>query len=135
MQELSARMNKPNNVIRVPLLKEEAFFKYWFEFLQPFHHLAKKERLVLTNLALERFRIGKVVSDNDMADKMLFSHEKINEIIRKSEISAVYFKSVMAKLRKIGIFSGRKMNPRFMPIYSGEKDFSLLITFSIDAPK
>lgn len=128
-------MNKPNNVIRIPPLKEEVFFKYWFEFLQPFHHLAKKERAILTNLAIERYKICKVVTDDDMVDKMLFSHDKIDGVIKKSEVSVVYFKAVLAKLRRLGIFNGRKMNPKFMPNYKGDRDFSLYISFEIDASK
>ena len=36
-------MGKINNVITIPTSTEGKFFKYWFEFLRPFHKLTDRE--------------------------------------------------------------------------------------------
>jgi hypothetical protein len=35
-------MNTNVNVVRIPATVESNFFKYWFEFLKPYHKLRKK---------------------------------------------------------------------------------------------
>ena len=40
---------KANNIIRIPTSLNGKFFKYWFEFLKPFHKLTDREIDVITS--------------------------------------------------------------------------------------
>ena len=57
---------KINNVIRIPTSVENKFFRYWFEFLAPFHKLTNKEMDVATSFVKTRFELSKVITDKEL---------------------------------------------------------------------
>ena len=56
--------NRVNNVIRIPASLEGSFFKYWFLFLEPFHHLTAREIDVIACFVKQRFELSKVIKDD-----------------------------------------------------------------------
>ena len=76
-------MNKNiNNVIRVPTSLNGKFFRYWFEFLQPFHKLTNREIDVIASLVKQRYELSKVIKDNALLDKIAMS-EDIKKKVRE----------------------------------------------------
>ena len=59
-----------NNVIRIPT-SQKKFFRYWYEFLKPFHKLTDREIDVITAFTYERYLLSKVISDEDILDKVV----------------------------------------------------------------
>ena len=47
-------MKKANNIVRIPTSLNGKFFRYWFEFLQPFHNLTNREIDVITAFVKQR---------------------------------------------------------------------------------
>ena len=67
-------MNKEiNNVIRIPTSLNSKFFRYWFEFLQPFHKLTEREIDVITSLVKQRYELSKVIKDDEILDRVTMS--------------------------------------------------------------
>lgn len=56
-------MGRINNVISIPTTIEGKFFRYWLEFLRPFHKLSDRELDVVSAFLKERYELSKVVSD------------------------------------------------------------------------
>ena len=59
---------KPNNVIRIPCT-EDTLFRYWLEFLIPFHNLTSRETDVATAFLRERHNLSKVILDDNLIDR------------------------------------------------------------------
>ena len=57
----------------IPVEENEDFFRYWFEILKPFHHLTNRAMDVATAMIRKRHELSKVISDNQILDKILFS--------------------------------------------------------------
>ena len=51
-----------NNVIRIKTSFGGNFFRYWFEFLKPFHSLTEREIDVISELVKRRYELSKVIS-------------------------------------------------------------------------
>ena len=63
---------RPNNTIRIPC-DLNSLFRYWLKFLTPFHNLTSRELDVATAFLKERYRLSKVILDNDLIDRTLMS--------------------------------------------------------------
>jgi hypothetical protein len=50
-----------NNVIRIPTTLKDSFFKYWLEFLRPFHGLTNKEIELAAVIIQKRHELSKVI--------------------------------------------------------------------------
>ena len=59
-----------DNVIRIPCKASSNFFRHWFQFLTPFHHLTDREMEVAACLVKHRYELSKVILDNDLLDKV-----------------------------------------------------------------
>ena len=121
-----------NNVVRIPTSIDGKFFRYWFEFLQPFHHLTEREIDIITAFVKERYALSKVIKDNDILDRVTMSDETKRKVREECKISLAHFQVIMGKLRKGKVILDNKINPRFIP--SVEEDqgvFKLLILFEL----
>ena len=63
-------MSKNTNICRIPTSLETRFFKYWFEFLEPFHKLTGREIDVITSFLKQRYLLSKVIQDEEILDKV-----------------------------------------------------------------
>lgn len=129
-------MNTNVNVVRIPATVETNFFKYWFEFLKPYHKLTSREIDVISELVKIRFQLSKVILDEDVLDSVLMSEDTKKKVREICKIKLSHFQVIMGKLRKHGIIVNDKINKRFIPNIKEEaKDFRLIFYFDLDGFK
>lgn len=119
-----------DNVVRIPCKLDYSFFKMWFMFLQPFHHLTEREMEVATSFVKQRYELSKVVSDNDILDKLVMSEDTKRKVREECNITLPHFQVIMGKLRKNNIIIDGKLNPRYIPRVVEERgSFKLMLLF------
>lgn len=120
---------KPNNVIRIPC-KIENVFRYWLEFLLPFHHLTDREIDVATQFLIKREQLSKVILDENILEKTLLSEDTQKEVRDICDVTNQHFQVIKSKLKQKKFFLGDRINPRLIPnIKEGKGDFQLLLLF------
>lgn len=125
-------IKKSNNVVRIPSSLKGKFFRYWLEFLKPFHQLTDREIDVATSFIKHRYELSKVIKDNDILDRVTMSEDTKRRVREECNITLPHFQVIMGKLRKSKIIVDGKINPRFIPnIREGEEFFELLLLFDL----
>ena len=120
---------KPNNVIRVPCTLD-SLFRYWLDFLTPFHNLTSRETDVATAFLRERYKLSKVILDSDLVDRTLMSEESQRKLRQECELTNQHFQVIKSKLKSKKFFINDKINPRLIPnINDVVKSFQLLLVF------
>lgn len=128
---MSVKQN-PHNVIRIPTSLDGKFFRYWFEFLKPFHNLTSREMDVITAFAKKRFELSKQISDTNILDKFLMSDDIKREIRDECNMSLSHFQVIIGKLKNNNLIVDDKINPRFIPnIVEEDGNFKLLLFFDL----
>lgn len=126
---------KPHSVINIPTSLDK-FFRYWFEFLKPFHRLTNREMDVMTAFVKKRFYLGKDINNNELLDKVLLSDEIKKEVREECGISVTHFQVIMGKIRDNRLIVDNKVNPRYIPnIIVEDGNFKLLLLFNFDEEK
>lgn len=125
---------KINGVIHIPSSLKGSFFRYWLEFLSPFHDLSPREMDVAACFLKQRYILSQAITDNNLLDDIVMSQETKKKIIQECNISTAHFQMVMSKLRKSKIIINDKLNPKFVPkgMSEGDKSFQLLLYFDLD---
>ena len=119
-----------DNVVRIPCKLDYSFFKMWFMFLQPFHHLTEREMEVATSFVKQRYELSKVVSDNDILDRLVMSEDTKRKVREECNITLPHFQVIMGKLRKNSIIVDGKLNPRYIPrVIEKNGSFKLMLLF------
>ena len=119
-----------DNVVRIPCKLDYSFFKMWFMFLQPFHHLTEREMEVATSFVKQRYELSKVVSDNGILDRLVMSEDTKRKVREECNITLPHFQVIMGKLRKNNIIVDGKLNPRYIPRVIDENgSFKLMLLF------
>ena len=125
-------MGKMNNVIRIPTSISTSFFRFWFEFLRPFHNLTDREMQVASSLLKRRYELSKVIQDEVILDKVVMSEDTKKVVREKCNISLPHFQVIMGKLRKNKVILDGRINPRFIPNLTEEQgSFRLLLNFEL----
>lgn len=120
----------PHGVISIPTSLDTNFFRYWFEFLRPFHNLTSRELDVITALAKHRYELSKVITDDIILDKVVMSEDIRKQIREECNLSLPHFQVIMGKLRENKVIVDNKINPRFIPSVKEEDgNFKLLLFF------
>lgn len=128
---MSTKLN-PHSVIRIPTSVDK-FFRYWFEFLRPFHSLTNRETDVITSFTKKRFYLSKDISNDDLLDKVLMSDDIKKEVREECNISLPHFQVIMGKLRENKLIVNNKVNPRYIPnIIEKDGNFKLLLLFDLN---
>lgn len=123
---------KANNIIRIPTSLEGKFFRYWFEFLKPFHNLTEREIDVIALFVQKRYELSKVISDNKILDNVVMSEDIKAKIRTELGITLSHFQVIMGKLRKSKVIVDNRINPKFIPnIYEDKGSFQLLLLFDL----
>ena len=124
---------KVNNVIGLsqsPLGDE--FFKYWFVFLKPLHHLTDREIDVIASFTKHRYELSKVIKDDALLDTVLMSEETKRKVRDDCHITLAHFQVIMGNLRKNKVIVNNKINPKLIPNLSEDaKSLQLLVLFPI----
>lgn len=123
-----------NNIIRIPTSLQGKFFRYWFEFLLPFHNLTSREMDVATAFIKHRFELSKSISDDAILDMVTMSDDTKAKIREECNITTPHFQVIIGKLKKAKIIVDNKINPRFIPknINSDDTSFQLLLYFDFN---
>lgn len=121
-----------NNVVRIPTSLDTGFFRYWFEFLRPFHGLTDREMQVASHLLKVRHTLSKVIQDDVILDKVVMSEDTKKSIRTECGISLAHFQVIMGKLRKSRVIIDNRINPKFIPNITEEHgSFRLLLNFEL----
>ena len=128
------KKKKVNGIIRIPASLNGSFFRYWLEFLAPFHTLISREIDIAANFLKQRYILSKAIKDEALLDKIVMSEEIKRKIKAECEVTNPHFQVIMGKLRKSKIIVDDKLNPKFIPknIEEGDKSFQLLLYFDLD---
>ena len=119
-----------DNVVRIPCKLDYSFFKMWFMFLQPFHRLTEREMEVATSFVKQRYELSKVVSDNNILDRLVMSEDTKRRVREECNITLPHFQVIMGKLRKSNIIVDGKLNPRYIPrVIEENGSFKLMLLF------
>lgn len=122
---------KVNNVITVPTTLDGNFFKYWFEFLKPFHKLPNKEIEVIAAFVKHRYELSKIIKDSDVLDRVVINDVKM-QVIEELGLSQTHYQALMSSLRKHKIIENGRINPKFIPkIDEDSNSFNLLLAFDL----
>lgn len=125
-------MGKINNVISVPTSIEGKFFKFWLEFLRPFHKLTDREIDIMASFLKQRYKLSKVIKDQGILDKYSMNEETKRIVREECDITQAHFQVIMTKLRKNKVIEGDRINPKFIPrIEEGASSCQLLLSFSL----
>lgn len=136
MDNEQKKINRPNNVARVPCSLSDSFFKYWFMFWEPFHKLTKREIDVAASLVKKRYELSKVVKDEAILDKLIMSEDVKKKVREECNIQTQHFQVIMSNLRKHQVIKNGKINPIFIPrIREGENTLQLLFLFDFSQDK
>lgn len=124
---------KPNNVIALKSSLSGRFFRIWLEFLRPFHKLTERETDVMAAFLKQRFELSKVVSDQELLNKLTMSEDTKKKVRDDCNISQAHFQVIMTKLKKSKMIDNGKINPRFIPrVEQDARGFQLLLAFELE---
>lgn len=119
-----------DSIVRIPCKVDGKFFRYWFEFLQPFHNLTEREMDVITSFVKQRYELSKVIKDNEILDKVTMSEDTKKKVREECDISLPHFQVIMSKLRKNKVIIDGKINPRYIPSVDEENgSFKMMLLF------
>lgn len=119
-----------DSIVRIPCKVDGKFFRYWFEFLQPFHNLTGREMDVITSFVKQRYELSKVIRDNEVLDKVTMSEDTKKKVREECDISLPHFQVIMGKLRKNKVIIDGKINPRYIPSVDEENgSFKMMLLF------
>ena len=107
-------MSVNTNIIRIPS-DPKKFFRYWFEFLKPFHKLTDREVDVITALVQERFNLSKVIFDEELLDQVVLGEETKKKVMEECNLKYSHFQIIMGKLRANKLIINNKINKKFIP--------------------
>ncbi len=125
-------MNKANNVIRIPTSLNGKFFRYWFDFLRPFHTLSNRDIDIIACFVKHRYELSKIIKDNTILDNVTMSEDIKKKVREECNVTLSHFKVIMMKLRKKKVIVDGKINPRFIPnIVEEDGYFKLLLLFDL----
>lgn len=124
---------KMNNVIRIPTSLSTSFFRYWLEFLKPFHNLTDREMQVASSLLKKRYELSKVIQDEVILDKVVLGEDTKKSVRQECNITLPHYQVILGKLRKSKVIIDDRINPRFVPNVTDENgSFRLLLNFELN---
>lgn len=124
---------KVNNVIGLSQLPlGDKFFKCWFTFLRPLHHLTDREIDVIASFTKHRYELSKVIKDDNLLETVLMSEETKRKVREDCGITLAHFQVIMGKLRKNKVIVDNKINPILIPkLDENSESLQLLVLFPI----
>jgi hypothetical protein len=111
---------------------KKSIFRYWLEFLKPYHKLRAKEIEALSLMLYYRYELSREIKDMDMVDMILFSTQTRNKI--REDLGGMgqkVFNNLLTSLRKKKIISKEnKINHVLIPNMT-EEGFKLIFDFDV----
>jgi len=119
------------NVKRIHTSKK-SIFRFWLEFLRPYHKLRTKEIEALALMLYYRYELTREIKDMEMVDMILFSTQtrtKIREDL--GGMGQKVFNNLLTSLRKKEVITkDNKINPVLIPNMT-EDGFKLVFDFEV----
>ncbi len=110
----------------------KSIFRYWLEFLRPYHKLRNKEIEALSLMLYYRYELSREVSNEEIVDTMLFSTSTRNKIrIELGSIGTKGFNNLLTSLRKKGVLSKDNKITKVLIPKMTENGFQLIFDFEI----
>ncbi|MFA6662145.1 MAG: hypothetical protein WCS56_03830 [Bacilli bacterium] len=123
--------NKINNIIKISTSINGAFFKYWLEFMSPFHHMTNKELFVASCILKHYYILSQKISDPDIVDSVLMSEDERKNIRSECNISPQHYQVILGNLKKKNVLINNKFNPKFIPNIK-DNESCLLLKFELN---
>jgi hypothetical protein len=111
---------------------KKSIFRYWLEFLRPYHKLRTKEIEALSLMLYYRYELSRSIDDIDMVDMILFSTQTRIKIRKDlNDMGQKVFNNLLTSLRKKEVITKEnKINPRLIPSMT-EDGFKLVFNFEV----
>lgn len=124
-------MSQKMNIKRIHTDKK-SIFRYWLEFLKPYHKLRTKEIEALSLMLYYRYELARDIKDPEMVDMILFSTQTRNKIREDlGGMSQKVFNNLLTSLRnKKTISKDNKINQVLIPNMT-ENGFKLIFDFEV----
>ena len=112
--------------------EKKNIFRYWLEFLRPYHKLRTKEIEALALILYFRYELSREIPNIAVVDIVLFSTETRSKIRQDlGEMSQKVFNNLLTSLRNKKVLSkDNKILPSLIPNMS-EKGFKLVFNFEV----
>jgi len=119
------------NVKRI-LTDKKAIFRYWLEFLKPYHKLRAKEIEALGLILYYRYELAREIPNMAVVDMVLFSTETRAKLRKElGDMSQKVFNNLLTSLRNKKVLSkDNKIMPALIPSMS-EDGFKLVFNFEV----
>lgn len=127
------KIKKMSNVnVKRILSDKKSIFRYWLEFLKPYHKLRTKEIEALSLMLYYRYELSRSINDADMVDMILFSTQTRIKIRKDlNDMGQKVFNNLLTSLRKKGVITkDNKINPVLIPSMT-EEGFKLVFNFEV----
>lgn len=111
---------------------KKSIFRYWLEFLKPYHKLRNKEIEALSLMLYYRYELSREIPNLAMVDMILFSTETRGKIRAElNNMSQKVFNNLLTSLRKKGVLTkDNKINHVLIPNMT-ENGFKLVFNFEV----
>lgn len=126
------KIGQDMNIKRIHTDKK-SIFRYWLEFLKPYHKLRNKEVEALSLMLYYRYELSREIPNMDMVDMILFSTETRGKIRAElNNMSQKVFNNLLTSLRKKNVLTKEnKINHVLIPNMT-EDGFKLVFNFEVD---
>lgn len=125
-------MNKPDSAIPIKCNNLTEFFVNWFKFIEPLHHLTDREIDVIAALCEQRYLLNKVINDEQILDKVLFSDDTKKKILKQLSMTIPYYQVIISKFRKNKLIVDNQLAPQIIPKLKEDKGiYTLMLIFDI----
>lgn len=119
-----------DSIVRIPCKVDGRFFKYWFEFLKPFHNLTGREMDIAACLVKHRYELSKVIKDEEILDKVVMSEDTRLKIMEECKVTLPYYQVIISKLKKNNIIIDNKIASNYIPHLEDENgNFKMMLLF------
>ena len=111
---------------------KKSIFRFWLEFLKPYHKLRNKEVEALSLMLYYRYELSREIPNIEMVDMILFSTETRGKIRAElSNMSQKVFNNLLTSLRKKGVLTmDNKIHHNLIPNMT-EDGFKLIFNFEV----
>jgi len=107
-------------------------FRYWLEFLKPYHKMRTKEIEVLSLMLYYRYELSREIQNSEMVDTVLFSTKTRLKI--RSELDNMgqrNFNNILTALRNKNVLSKENKITNVLIPNMTEDGFQLIFDFEI----
>lgn len=119
------------NIKRIHTTKK-SIFRYWLEFLRPYHKLRTKEIEALSLMLYYRYELSREVSNEEIVDTILFSKSTRNKIrVELGDMDQKVFNNLLTSLRKKNVLSKENKITKVLIPKMTENGFQLIFDFDI----